>query len=405
MADIAVTYVLDKLTALMQEEVQLLKGVKEETVWIADELATMEAFLRTADEMEERSPQLDVWVKQVRGVAYDIEDVLDEYRLVVELTNPPGNDLYASLRKIVSSMRNLRARHHIASEIQQIRSRFESISEGRQRFQGETTIVDTKIAAKTCQDRRQDALLLEEADLVGIEKPKKQLISWLNQDDSRREVVSVVGMGGLGKTTLVKKVYDDAQVKLQFEYRAWVTVSQSFKMEDLLKDMVRQLYKVKRKPVPQGMDCMSTDQLRTKIRNFLQHKRYLVVLDDVWHMDDWDAVKHTLPNNSCSRVMLTTRNSEVASVSCKEFNGNVYPLNPLSPEESWTLFCRKTFWDNSCPPDLKSLAESILGRCEGLPLAIVALSGVLGTKNRIDEWDLIQRSLADELKENVNSIV
>ncbi len=129
------------------------------------------------------------------------------------------------------------------------------------------------------------------------------------------------------------------------------------------------------------------------------------MLDDVWHMDDWDAVKHTLPNNSSSRVMLTTRNSEVASVSCKEFNGNVYPLNPLSREESWTLFCRKTFWDNSCPPDLKSLAESILGRCEGLPLAIVALSGVLGTKNRIDEWDLIQRSLADELKENVNSIV
>jgi len=406
MADIAVTYVLDKLTALMQEEVQLLKGVKEETVWIADELATMEAFLRTADEMEERSPQLDVWVKQVRDVAYDIEDVLDEYRLVVELTNPHGNDLNASLSKIVFSMRNLRARHHIASEIHQLRSRFESISEGRQRFQGETTIVDTKITAKTRHDRRQDALLLEEADLVGIEKPKKLLISWLVQDDSGREVVSVVGMGGLGKTTLVKKVYDDAKVKLQFKYRAWVTVSQSFKMEDLLKDMVQQLYKVKRKPVPQGMDSMSTDQLRTKIKSFLQHKKYLVVLDDVWHMDDWDAVKHTLPNNSSSRVMLTTRNSEVASVSCKEFNGNVYPLNPLSREESWTLFCRKTFVDNSCPPDLKSLAESILGRCEGLPLAIVALSGVLGTKNRIDEWDLIQRSLADELKENVrlNSI-
>ncbi|XP_059441784.1 disease resistance protein RPM1-like [Corylus avellana] len=399
MAEIAVTYVLDKLVALIEEEVQLLRGVKEEIVWIADELAHIKAFLRVADEREERSPELGAWVKHVRDVAYDIEDVLDEYSLV--FTHPSGYDFHASLSKIVSSVRNLKARRRIASEIQHIKIRFVGILEGHHRFQGETTIVDTKIAANTYHDRRQDALLIEEADLVGIEMPKRQLISWLIRDDSGREVVSVVGMGGLGKTTLVKKVYDDAQVKLHFKYRAWVTVSQSFKMEDLLKDMVQQLYNIKRKPVPQRMDSMSTDQLRTNIKNFLQKQRYLVVLDDVWHMDDWDAVKYTLPNNSCSRVMLTTRNSEVAFASCQEFNGNVYPLNPLSPQESWTLFCRKTFGVSSCPPDLNTFTESILRRCEGLPLAIVAISGVLGTKNRIDDWDLIQRSLADEIKENV----
>ncbi|KAE8055717.1 hypothetical protein FH972_012539 [Carpinus fangiana] len=365
MAEIAVTYVLDKLVALIEVEVQLLKGVKEEIVWIADELSHIKPFLRLADEMEERSPELDVWVKQVRHVAYDIEDVLDECRLV--FTHPLG---YLGRTSQIS---------------------------------GETTIVDTKIAPNTYHDRRQDALLLDEADLVGIEKPKKQLISWLVRDDSGREAVSVVGMGGLGKTTQVKKVYDDAQVKLHYKYRAWVSVSQSFKMEDVLKDMVQQLYKMKRKPVPQRMDSMSTDQPRSKIKNFLQQKRYLIVLDDVWHMDDWDAVKYTLPNNSCSRVMLTTRNSEVAFASCKEFNGNVYPLNPLTPQESWTLFCRKTFGVSSCPPYLNNFTVSTLRRCEGLPLAIVAISGVLGTKNRIDDWDLIQRSLADEIKENSES--
>ncbi|KAB1216340.1 Disease resistance protein RPM1 [Morella rubra] len=146
---------------------------------------------------------------------------------------------------------------------------------------------------------------------------------------------------------------------------------------------------------------MSKDQLRTKIKNFLQQKRYLIVLDDVWHIDDWDALKYVLPDNSSSRVMLTTRNSEVASASCKEFNGNVFPLNPLSAEESWTLFCRKTFGEDTCPPSLKSPTESILARCEGLPLAIVTISGVLATKERIEEWDMIQRSLSDELKENV----
>ncbi|XP_059438599.1 disease resistance protein RPM1-like [Corylus avellana] len=396
MAEIAVTYLLDKLTSLTQEEVKLLKGVKEAAASIEDELEQITAFLRAADQMEKKTPQLEVWVKQVRDVAYDIEDALDEYRL--HLTQPHGNDFYVSLAKIIKT---LNARHQFGSEIQRIKSRVVSIAEARQRLiQGETTVVDSK----KWLDRRQDGLLVEEADLVGIEKPKKQLISWLipAPGDTEGKVVSVVGMGGLGKTTLVKKVYDDAQVKLHFKYRAWMFVSQSFKMEELLKDMLQQLYKVKRKPVPPEVESMSNDQLRTKIKTFLQQKRYLIVLDDVWHVDDWDAVKLAFPNNNGSRVMLTTRITEIASASCREFNGKVHALNPLSPEESWTLFCRKTFGDqNSCPPDLKGLAESILGRCEGLPLAIVALSGVLTTKDTTEQWDVIQRCLADELEENV----
>jgi disease resistance protein RPM1 len=400
MAEIVVNNVLDKLTTLMQEEMHLLRGVSEEAVWIADELEQIKAFLRAADEMEDRSHGLDVCVKQLRDVAYDIEDALDEYRLRLMVTHQHGHDLNAFLGNIVSSIKNLKARHQIASEIQRIKSRFLSISEGSQRFQSETN--DAKIAAKTWHYHRQNALLVDEADLVGIENPKNQQISWLIQGDTGREVVSVVGMGGLGKTTLVKKVYDDEQVKLHFKYRAWITVSQSLKMEEILKHMLQQLYRAKRKAVPQGVDSMSNDQLITKINNFLQQKRYLIVLDDLWHIDEWDAVKYALPNSSNgSRVMLTTRNSEVASASFREFHGNVYSLNPLSNEESRTLFCKKTFGENSCPPRLKSLTESILERCEGLPLAIVAISGVLATKDRVDQWDMILRSLADEIMENV----
>ncbi|KAM3734240.1 hypothetical protein ACB098_10G000500 [Castanea mollissima] len=397
MAEIVVNFVMDKLTTLIQEEVQQLRGVKEEAVWIKDKLEHINALLIAADEMEGRSPGLDVLIKQLRDVAYDIEDALDEFRL---LTHHPDHESHAFLTRKFSTIKKFIARHQMAAEIQRINSRIQSISDGHERFQSET--IDAKISVKTWDDHRQNALLIEEADLVGIENPKKQLVSWLIQDDTGREVVSVVGMGGLGKTTLVKKVYDDAQVKLQFKYRAWITVSQSFKMEERLKHMLQQLYRVKRKPVPQELDSMTNDQLRTKINSFLQHKtkRYLIVLDDLWHIDEWDAVKYALPSSNSSRVMLTTRHSYIASASVKEFNGNIYSLNPLPLEESRTLFCRKTFGENSCPPYLNNLTESILKRCEGLPLAIVAISGVLATKDRVDEWDMIKRSLADELKEN-----
>ncbi|KAB1216342.1 Disease resistance protein RPM1 [Morella rubra] len=271
MAEIPVDAVLDKLTSLVQEEVKLLTGVKDQAVWIADEFEQIKAFLIAADEMEERSPEVDVWVKQVRDVADDIEDVLDEYRL--RLTHPSRHDLNASLGKIVSSIRNLKARHQIALDMQQIRSRMSSISEGRQRFQGETTLAEANIVARRRHDRRQDALLVEEADLVGIDKPKKELISWLTKGDTGRKAFSVVGMGGLGKTTPpwseIRRCTSEAPLQIP-----WITVSESFKMEDLLKDTFQQLYKVKKRPVPQRVDGMSKDQLRTKIKNFLQQKRF-----------------------------------------------------------------------------------------------------------------------------------
>ncbi|KAJ6327074.1 hypothetical protein OIU78_014036, partial [Salix suchowensis] len=196
-----------------------------------------------------------------------------------------------------------------------------------------------------------DALLLEEADLVGIEKPKKQLIERLLGTKSGREVVSVVGMGGLGKTTLVRRVYDDPDVKKNYKFRAWITVSQSYKTGDLLKHMIQQLFHVLRKPDPHGVEEMDYDKLMMIINKFLQQRKYLIVLDDVWHINAWDAFKYALPNNN---------------------HGS------------------------------RKVAEKILGRCEGLPLAIVAISGVLATKdkNRIDEWEMVHRSLGAELEDN-----
>jgi len=139
-------------------------------------------------------------------------------------------------------------------------------------------------------------------------------------------------MGGLGKTTLVRKVYHDADVKKHFQFRVWITLSPSFKEEDLLKDIIQQLFRVLQKNVPQGMD---NDRLKTAINRFLQKKRYLIVLDDVWHTDAWDAFEPVFPNNSRgSHILLTTRKTEVALTACIEFPDKVYNLGPLSPEES-----------------------------------------------------------------------
>ncbi|XP_059656923.1 disease resistance protein RPM1-like [Cornus florida] len=397
MAESVVAFLLNHLDIFLQQESSLLGGIREEAESIRDELVRMRAFLRVADEKQDIDPQLQAWVDQVRDVAHDTEDVLDEFML--RFSRYHGDGFYGFLRKICCSIKNLKARRRIASRIHRIKCRVSQIAEGHQNYstvseQGSTSTT----VNNTWYDRRGDALLLEEAELVGMDGRKKQLIGWLVEDSPRLKVVSVVGMGGMGKTTLVKKVYDDMEVKNHFQCHAWITVSQSFNLRELLQDVIRKLFDEAKQQAPQRLDTMDSNDLKAEIKDFLQQRRYVLVLDDVWQIHAWDALKYAFPdNNSGSRILLTTRIVDVASTSCVESPDHIYTMKPLSPEESWTLFCRKTFQGNHCPELLKELSRSILQKCEGLPLAVVAISGVLATKDksRVDDWELFYRRLGD----------
>ncbi|CAI9787266.1 unnamed protein product [Fraxinus pennsylvanica] len=408
MAECAVTYLLDRLTIIWEQKVRELKGVKEGIENIKDELERMTAFLRVADAMEDTDMELKVWVKQVRDIAYDTEDVLDKF-IFFHLTRSSQDSMAnVYVYKLFGWISKLRFNNGIASDIEDIRYRVRGIAERHQRYrykfnntlnqQGMNPVAVNSLA----YDRRGDALLMEESELVGIKSRKNVLMGLLVEGGSRFGVISVAGMGGLGKTTLVKKVYDDPAVKRNFQSHAWITVSQLFKIDELLKDTIKQLFEEIKQAVPQGINTMNSNQLKEVIKQFLQGRRYVLVFDDVWSIQAWNAVKYMLPNNSYgSRVIITTRLTSVASHASMGTVGNVYMLNPLSQEESWTLFCRKTFRLSSCPPYLMEISHKILKRCAGLPLAIMSISGVLATKsNRYDDWVMLNNSLGAELEDN-----
>ncbi|KAF2320506.1 hypothetical protein GH714_027821 [Hevea brasiliensis] len=292
----SVTFLLMKLSEILTDQNDLLFGVRGDAKYIRDELQFSLAVLRDAESMEEEEidPLLKVWVKNLRDVAYEMEDVLDDFKL--HLAHDHGHGFCVCLNKTSDFIISLKARHQIASTMRDIRTRIREI----------------KIRVEDIS-KAPDALPLEEANLVGIEMPKGRLIGWLLGSKSELEVVSVVGMAG-----------------------------------DLLKDIVQQLYHVLREPSPEGIDTMSDHELRVEINKFLQQRRYLIVLDDVWNNDAWNTFKHAFPNNKeGSRILLTTRRSEVAKNASIESPDKVYALNPLSSEEAWTLFCRKTFRSNS----------------------------------------------------------
>ncbi|XP_004300174.1 PREDICTED: disease resistance protein RPM1-like [Fragaria vesca subsp. vesca] len=405
MAESVVTYLVDRLTTLLEEEVKLLSGIREQVEDLVAELQRIKAFLRVADAKEDGDPQLKVWVKQVRDVAHEMEDALDKFRLFH--SHHHGHGFRASLHKLSCIVKKWKVNHQISADIRRINSKVKSLYEGNERYKLVARAGSSPASLVHHHKIGQgEALLLEEADLVAIGEHKKQLIELLMKGDTGRQVVPVVGMAGLGKTTLVKQVYEDPKVQKRFKVHAWITVSRSVKINQLLRRMINKIFRVITKPDPEDeeVETMDDNQLRERIKKLLQNSRYLIVLDDIWHIQDWVAINHVMPNNDRgSRVMLTTRNVNVASASCL---GNpadmIYRLQPLSPEDSWTLFCKKTFHGESCPPNLEGFCQCILMKCRGLPLAIVAIGAVLALKDKriVDEWAAVCGSIGAEIAGN-----
>ncbi|XP_039043921.1 disease resistance protein RPM1-like [Hibiscus syriacus] len=204
-------------------------------------------------------------------------------------------------------------------------------------------------------------------------------------------------MGGLGKTTLVANTFNKQVVKQHFDCCAWVTVSQQYVVTDLLKGLYNKS-KEKMDPVI-NLDFMSYLELLEELVNFLQPRRYLIVIDDVWSTNLWQDISIALPANmKGSRILLATRKEDVASF---EFGvvKHIFPLKHLPFDDSIALFWKKAFVGKGghCPPYLEPSARKLVAKCQGLPLAIVALGGLMASKSSIAEWDGVYNNLNREL--------
>ncbi|XP_058201505.1 disease resistance protein RPM1-like [Rhododendron vialii] len=212
-------------------------------------------------------------------------------------------------------------------------------------------------------------------------------------------------MGGCGKTTLAKTIFDNQKVIKHFDCQAWASVSQSYKMEDIFRRMMKLLCETRKECAPDGIDTMDPNSLIHILREYLLKKRYLIVFDDVWSADFWRIVNIALPKNKKgSQIIVTTRSANVASFCKGSSSDQVCKLAPLVEEETWKLFCMKTFEresGSSCPPELEKVSHAIVRKCEGLPLAIVTIGALLSTKSKVvSEWQRFYNSLGSELERN-----
>jgi hypothetical protein len=268
---------LAKLSALLGEERGLLKGVKGDIRFLRDELSTMNVFLMNMASVEENMDvQVKDWRNKVRELSYDIEDCID---LFMHKLNR-GDDKVNIVLKMAKKIRMLWSRHQIANQIQELKARVKEESDRRLRYyfsECNAHVDGTKI------DPRLPALYVEEEKLVGIHGPMEEIIELLMKEDGsgqKLKVVSIVGFGGLGKTTLANQVYN--KIKDQFDCSAFISVSQSPNIKKILFDMLKDVTSRDNSDDDKQIKVVGVKgdksdderQLIGKLRVFLENKRY-----------------------------------------------------------------------------------------------------------------------------------
>ena len=372
MADAVVSYAIRKIGDAIINEAFFLGSVGQQAEDLKQELTWMESFLQDADAKARGGNKLvQNWVKLVRKAAHDAEDLIES--IVIQGSEPSRRRGFFS--KLMPGA--LIRRHNFGNKIEGLKRRITIIRESAAGY-GITALPDDRRERSEVDEAiaRRRAVALHASDsfhVVRMEDEMEAILHLLHpKKEKRRSVISIVGMGGLGKTTLAKKVFKDPRIHNRFGCAFWIDVSQDYKDVKLLKDLLRQISSGRSKE----FERMEKTRLESCLHESLLGKTYLIVMDDVWDGEVWQIFgKHLPDEGNGSKVLITTRNREVADAADPDQATRAYELRFLNQEESWGLFLRKAIpreeERSACTGRLKELGEQMAAKCGGLPLALV----------------------------------
>lgn len=368
----------------VQYWIELLQGKHTSTEEMVNELDILEGLIKDTD-----SSSTIHTLKAARGQAEDlcasIRDVIDDAKRFARY-----NHQHVPLRCIRKYTHNLVGKPSIcetAERIVKLRSQVRRLQEILTPFVGQG-MVPTSAQAGRLQHRH---VAHAEGHWEGMEEPKTSLFQYVLGRESHRQMVALVGMPGVGKTSLARYVYEDNKVKGHFNCHAWMTVEESCATKQLLLGMISRLYEEANVRLPDAINIMDEDELSGMIQRFLkqEERRYVIVFDDISRRGQLKLLSDlALPDKNhpnYGRVIVTSRNREVIE-SCD----HTITITQLTSPDDWNLFCYKAFGSSSFSPgeEICQHRERISNLCAGLPLAIDVLSALLAKKDH-SQWSSI----------------
>ena len=413
MAETAVSFASQHVLPKLLETVKMLRDLPKEVEEVTDELKSFEVYInidanRVAEAEKDRdtSERIRKRLMRLREAAFRMENVIDDYVMICDANQPEeGPRCAALLCEAVEFIKTQIHRLQIAYQIQDVKSLVRVERDGFKKDFPTEPISNGSSGNEnfTWHKLRMDPLFFKQDEVVGFEGPIQTLKKWLTEGRKERTVISIVGMAGLGKTTLGKQVFDT--VDKHFECHAVVTVSRPYDVLRFLRELTKKLYRESKEEPPRDVATMDRMSLIEEIRNRLCNKRYVVFFDDVWEEKFWDDIESALiDNKNGSRILITTRVEKVVDFCKKCLFFEVHKIKPLSKEKSLELLWRKAFgydFDERCTKDYKEVGLDIVRKCECLPLAIVAIGSLLYRKCKSPpEWRRFSQNLSSELQSN-----
>uniref|UniRef100_A0A2C9VHE4 Uncharacterized protein n=1 Tax=Manihot esculenta TaxID=3983 RepID=A0A2C9VHE4_MANES len=387
--------IIIKLGSRALHEIGLWWGVKGELEKLQDTVSSIRDVLLDAEEKQKLNRQVKGWLERLEEVVYDADDLVDDFATeALRRRVMTGNRMTKEVSLFFSSSNQLVYAFKMGHKIKAIRERLADI-EGDRKFMLEVRTDQERIAW-----RDQTESSLPEV-VIGREGDKKSIIELVLSSNGEEcvSVLSIVGMGGLGKTTLAQIIFNDELIKNSFERRIWVCVSDPFDV----KMVVRKILESATEKKPEDLEL---EALKSQLGRIIDGKKYLLVLDDVWNenREKWQNLKRLLVGGSSgSKILITTRSKKVADISSTMAP---HVLKGLSPDDSWSLFLRVAL-EGQEPEhaNVREIGEEILKKCCGVPLAIKTIASLLYEKNPETEWLLFSRNELSRISQDDNDIM
>ena len=387
--------IIKKLGSLAVQEVALWWGVEDQLRKLNDTVTRIKAVIHDAEEQaQKQNHQIKDWLKKLLEAVYDAEDMLDDFSAQV-LRNQlmPGNRVWREVRVFFSESNQFAYGLLMGHRVKALREKLDGIDADSKRFnfdvRGQERASLTTVREQTTSS--------EPEVIVGREGDKVAVKTFLMNSNYEHNVsvISVVGMGGLGKTTIAQHVFNDEQVKARFGVRLWISVSGGLDVRKIIKGAVG----------TRDFDDQ-LESLKQEFEEKIGKKKYLLVFDDVWDGEDgkddgekWDRLRELLPHDAVgSKIVVTTRSHVIA-----KFTSTIEPhvLKGLSVDDSWDLFRRKAFPQGQESGHVdERIRKEIVGRCGGVPLVVKAIARLMSLKERAQWLSFILDELPDSIRDD-----
>lgn len=409
----------DKLYTTGASTLRSISGVNEDLEGLSTTISMIQGLLEDAEEKQLKDKPVRIWLLKLKDIAYEMCELLDGYEAQqIRMKLKTRDQMHRQDTKITKISayfsclflyRGL-SDYRTANEIKAIRRKLDMIARERE-------ILGLQVLGSTnkleVRDHRQTSSLVDDSSVFGREKDSEKIIKILlstnnNSNAIKFSVLPIVGMGGLGKTTLAQKVYNDNRVKEYFQLRMWVCVSESFDELKLTRETLQSAASQKLSATSwQLSTATNMNLLQEELCKSLKGKRFLLVLDDVWNENPQRWGRFCISLNSSergSKIIVTTQNANVGYAM-----GALppYHLTRLSDEDCWNLFRNCAFVNGSSSgyPKLEEIGKEIVKKLKGLPLAARALGSLLYAKTDEEDWKAILRSKIWEVPSDKNDIL